>query len=177
MSTGQTMLTICAFALLTTILTNFYGLVALVGDDIARGQDDILATAVTTSWAELAQGMAFDNVTDSSDIAFQNPSALTAPSFLGVEAGENKDSVNSYNDFDDFNGAVLARQAGSSGRTFTTRFTVSYADTNNLNTTISFRTFVKRMDMMTWRSQPPAHANEELDTLRTSIVYSYFNFN
>ena len=177
MSTGQMIQTILAMALLATVLTNFYGIVGNTGDDIARGQQDILQTAIATSWAETAQGLAFDNVTDSSDIAFQNPTALTAPSLLGVDSGEPHDSVGTFNDFDDFNGATLKKTAGATGLTFTTRFTVSYVDSSDVNVIVNYRTFIKRMDMVTWRSTPPAGQNERLDTLHTSIIYSYFNFN
>ena len=177
MSTGQTMMTICALILLVTVLLNFNRLVGNSGDDISRGQEEILATAAATSWSELAQGLAFDNVTDTSDIAFQNPSVLTSPALLGVEAGEQPDSVDDFNDFDDFNGATLSKTAGNTGYTFTTHFTVSYVDTNNVNNTVNYRTFVKRLDLRTWRSTPSPHPGEMLDTLKTSILYSYFNFN
>jgi hypothetical protein len=177
MNTGQTILTIGALVLLATILTNFYGTVAIIGDDISDGQDDILATAVATSWAELAQGMAFDNVTDTSDIAFQNPSVLTSHLVLGVEGAEKTDSIATYNDFDDFNGALLEKQTGTTGKVFATRFAVCYVDSNDVNTIVSSKTFVKRMDMATWRLRPAPHSGERIDTLRTSIVYSYFNFN
>ncbi len=177
MNTGHMMQTILAMALLTTMLTNFYRIVGNTGDDIARGQDDILQTAIATSWAEMAQGLAFDNVTDTSDIAFKNPSALTPASMLGVEGGESITADSTFNDFDDFNGATLQRAAGATGRAFTTRFTVSYVDTSNVNVIVHYPTFVKRMDMVTWRTTPAPGPNERIDTLHTSIVYSYFNFN
>ena len=177
MSTGQTMMTIFALILLTTVLMSFYAIVANTGDDIARNQEDILATAVASSWSELAQGLAYDHVTDTSDIAFQNPSALTSPSLLGVDPGEATDTVARYNDFDDFNGVTLTKTADSTGYTFATRFRVSYVDTNDVNTIVNYRTFIKRMDMVTWRTIPAPGQGGSIDTLFTSIVYSYFNFN
>ncbi len=177
MNTGHMIQTILAMALLTTMLTNFYRIVGNTGDDIARGQEDILQTAIATSWTEMAQGLAFDNVTDTSDVAFQNSGALTPASMLGIESGETATCDSTFNDFDDFNGATLQRAAGSTGKVFTTHFTVSYVDTSNVNLVVNYRTFVKRMDMVTWRSTPPPGQNERIDTLHTSIVYSYFNFN
>jgi len=177
MSTGQMLMTILAMALLTTVLTNFYVIVGDTGSDIARGQEDILETAIATSWAEMAQGLAFDNVTDTSDIAFKNPTALTAPDDLGVDGSESIDKDSTFNDFDDFNGATLTKTAGSTGKGYTTHFTVSYVDTSNVNAVVNYRTFVKRMDMATWRSIPPPGKNERVDTMHTSIIYSYFNFN
>lgn len=177
MSAGQTMMTIFALILLTTVLMSFYNIVANTGDDIARNQENILATAVASSWSELTQSLAFDNVTDTSDIAFQNPSALTAPTLLGVDPGEPADSVARFNDFDDFNGVTLTKTADSTGYTFATRFWVSYVDTNDANSTVSYRTFIKRMDMATWRTIPAPGNGATIDTLFTSIVYGYFNFN
>jgi hypothetical protein len=176
-NSGQTMMTIFALVLLTTVLMSFYNIVGNTGDDIARNQEDILATAVASSWSELAQGLAYDNVTDTSDIAFQNPTALTSPSLLGVDPGEPADTVARYNDFDDFNGITLTKTTESTGYTFATRFRVSYVDTSNVNTIVNYRTFIKRMDMATWRTIPVPGTGSVIDTLFTSIVYSYFNFN
>ncbi len=77
MNTGQTIITIVAFVFLTTILVNFYGLVASTGDDISSGQDGILETTIATSYMELAQGLSYDEIIDSSDIAIHNSRALS----------------------------------------------------------------------------------------------------
>lgn len=176
MSTGQTLITIFAFVLLATILTSFYGIVSSTGDDIASGQDNILATAVSTSWAEIAQGLAFDQVTDTSDIAFQDPTKLSF--VLGRDnAAEKQDSVYLWNDFDDFNNAMLTKTAGTTGRQFTTKFSVFYVDSNNVALPVAYRTFTKRMVMKTWRTQPPVPAGHKADTLTTSLVLGYFHFN
>jgi hypothetical protein len=175
MNTGQTILTIAAFVFVTTILLNFYGLVASTGDDIASGQDGILETTIATSYMELAQGLSFDEITDSSDIAIANPSALTAPSFLGPEIAA-EDSIQNFNDFDDFNGLTVDKQPGGTNRMYRTKFTVRYVDPTNVSTFLSTRTFVKRMDLKTWRILPVAGANEQLDTLRTSLIMGYFHF-
>jgi hypothetical protein len=102
MTTGQTILTIGAFMFLTTILLNFYRVAAETGDSIASGQDGILATTIAVSYSEIAQGLAFDDVTDSTSAAIASPTLLTAAANLGPEAGE--DSIYDYNDF--------ARKAG-----------------------------------------------------------------
>ena len=172
MSTGQTMLTIAAFVLLTTILQGVYNSLGDVGTDVASGQDGILATTIATSYCEIANGLAFDQVTDTSDAGINSPSVLTYP--LGPEAGE--DSLCNFNDIDDFNNFVDEKVAGASGRKFKTVFTVSYVDTNNIATKIAYRTYVKRLDMVTWRTFPPRALDEVLDTLKTSIIMGYFHF-
>jgi hypothetical protein len=175
MSTGQTILTIASFLFLTTILTNFYTLVASTGDDIANGQDGILATSLSTSYMELAQGLSFDEITDTSDVAIANPTVLTLPQNLGPD-GVSEDSLQNFNDFDDFNGLRVEKQPGGTTKKFTTRFAVHYVDPNNVTAVSAARTFVKRLDLATWRSFPPGSPGERLDTLRTSLVLGYFHF-
>ena len=174
MTTGQTILTIGAFMFLTTILTNFYRIVAQTGDTITSGQDGILATTVTTSYMEIAQGMAFDEVTDTSNVKLANATTLTSPLALHAEAGE--DSLREFDDFDDFNGLTLEKSATGSDKRYRTTFTVQYVNPANVILYSSARTFVKRMDLKTWRVYPPAPAGTELDTVRMSLVMGYFHF-
>lgn len=174
MTTGQTILSIGAFMFLTTILLNFYRVTAETGDSIASGQDGILATTIAASYAEVAQGLAFDEVTDTTNAALANPSALTAPAELGPEAGE--DSVASFNDFDDFNGKVFEKQATGTNRRYRTVFRVTYVAPNNINQKSLVQTFVKRMDLKTWRVSPPATSPTDIDTVRTFLVLGYFHF-
>jgi hypothetical protein len=173
MSTGQTMLTIAAFVLLTTILQGLYNSLGNVGTDISSGQDGILSTTIATSYTEFANGLSFDQITDTSDVALSTPAVLTYP--CGPEAGE--DSLAVFNDFDDFNGYVHDKVAGGSGRKFRTTFSVCYVDSNDVGTSVGYRTYLKRLDMRTWRIAPPATGDELIDTLTTSIVMGYFRFN
>jgi hypothetical protein len=172
MSTGQTIFAIGAFVLLTTILQGVYTSLSNVGTDIESAQDGILETTIATSYSELANGLAFDNVTSNSDTALFTPNALTYPP--SKEAGE--DSIQDFDDFDDFNGYSEIRAAGNSNRRYQTKFTVSYADTNNIQNTVLYRTYVKRLDMKTWRVYPPPVPDEVLDTLMTTLVMGYFHF-
>jgi hypothetical protein len=168
------MLTIGAFTVLMTILQNFYGLLGTTGGDITGAQDMILATTLATSYLESAQGMAFDAETDTTNMALGSPSLLTSPSLLGPEDAS-EDSIHKFNDFDDFDGFTIERESGSAGRRFRTAFTVSYVDPANVNTISSSRTFVKRIDVKSWRSFPPP-SGTALDTLRMSMVMGYFHF-
>jgi hypothetical protein len=174
MNTGQTILTIGAFMFLTTLLTNFYRIAAQTGDTIASGQDGILATTVSTSYMEIAQGLSFDEVTDTSNIAIANPAVLTSPLALHSEAGE--DSLFKFNDFDDFNGKTMERTATGSNKRYRTEFRVMYVNPANVLNYSTVRTFIKRMDLKTWRVFPPAEAGTQLDTVRLALVMGYFHF-
>ena len=172
MNTGQTILTIGAFVLLTTILQGLYNALGNVGSDISSGQDGILATTIATSYCESVNRLAFDQITDTSDVALTTPLLLSYP--CGPEAGE--DSIADFNDFDDLNGYSEVKVAGGSGRSYQTTFTVSYVDEADLSTIVPLRTYLKRLDMKTWRIAPPALSDEIIDTLTTSVVMGYFHF-
>ncbi len=177
MSTGQSILTIAAFVLLSTMLLTFYSVVSGTSDNLQSGQDGILATSIATSYMELAQGKAFDDVSDTSDAAILNPSALTDYNKLGPEPADT--SVALYNDFDDFNGLTLRKFVTpwpDTSKSFTTTFHVLYVNANNPEIPVYGRTFVKRMDLKTWRDKPPASHPGEIDTLRSSLVMGYFHF-
>jgi hypothetical protein len=175
MSTGQTLLTLGAMALLSTVLLNFYRLSGASSDQIASGQDGILATTIATSYMEIAKGVAFDSVTDTSDIALYNPSVLTSPAALGPETAD-EDSIYDFNDFDDFDDFTAVKVAEGTGRTYTTKFKVNYVSAANVETISATRTFLKRLDLKTWRSFPPATSSAPVDTLRFSLVMGYFHF-
>jgi hypothetical protein len=172
MSTGQTFLTIGAFILLTSILQGVYSSMGSIGNDISGGQDGILATTIATSYIEYANGLAFDDITDTSDVALTSPASLTYPP--GPEAGET--GFDSFNDFDDLNGFVDEKVAGGSSRKYKTQFTVSYVDTSDISHVVAYRTYLKRLDMRTWRTFPVPTSDEIVDTLKTSIVMGYFHF-
>jgi hypothetical protein len=158
--------------LLSTILLNFYKLLANNGDVIAGGQDGILATTLATSYIEIASGMAFDSITDTSNIAISTPSKLTIVSKLGPDNGS-EDSLYDFNDFDDFNNFTIEEQANGTTRKYKTTFKVQYVSPGNVETVSSLtQTFTKRMDLSTWRTFPPG----KTDTLKLSMVLGYFHF-
>ena len=175
MNTGQTLLTVAAFILLSAILRNFYAQLDNIGEDVASGQDGILGTSINTSYSEVASGLAFDATTDTTNIlvTLGNINTLTAPASLGPETGE--DSLFNFNDFDDFNNQVFDKTAGGSGRRYRTTFKVYYVDPANIASVSAVRTLVKRLDMKTWRTFPPIGL-DRIDTVKMSITMGYFRF-
>lgn len=174
MNSGQTILTIAAFALLSTVLLNFYRLMGYAGADISKSQDGILLTTIAASYIEVAQGLAFDEYSDTCHVPLTNVGHLTSPGDLGRETGN--DSLEAFNDIDDFNNYTVEKTiAGTSLRRFKTTFTVHYVDSTNVENISYARTFVKRLDMKTWRTFPPS-GDDGVDTLRASFVMGYFHF-
>jgi hypothetical protein len=172
-NTGQTIFSIAALILLSTVMTNFFELTGNVGNDIASGQDGILLTSLATSYIEVAQGLAFDELTDTMNVTGAQLNQLTPANNLGPEAGN--DSLGAFNDIDDFKGLTLDREVGTSGRKYRTVFDVVYVDPSTLSSTSVVRTFCKRLDMKMWRIAPSA-AEQSVDTLRMSYVMGYYHF-
>ena len=161
---NHTLLTMGAFILLTSILLGFYNLLGSTGSDITEAQDLILATTMATSYIELAQGLSFDSVTDTSSLAIGNPSILTKVHKLGPEPSEGDDSIAVFNDFDDFNGLTVERQATGVNKRFTADFAVHYVDPDDVDSVSPTETFVKRMNLRVWRSFPAPSMDESISS-------------
>ena len=144
-------------------------------DDVAGGQDGILETSLATSYFELASGLSFDSVSDSTDTPMSDINLMTPPWLLGRETAE-EDSIQNFNDFDDFNGYSIEKSAGRTGRRYKAQFKVYYVNPSNLATALAVRSSVKRMDVKIWRSFPPPTDGILLDTLKLSHVMGYFHF-
>ena len=67
-----------------------------------------------------------------------------------------EDSIHKFNDFDDFDGFTFEKEAVGTGRRYSTSFTVNYVNANDVSTISGAKTYVKRMDLQTWRTSPPA---------------------
>jgi hypothetical protein len=175
MSTGQVILTVGAFMLLSTILLSFYGLVADSNKTFDTTQGDITEVALAISYQEVIQGMAFDEVTVDSFLTASQKNSLSTS--LGPDnpppAGEpSETNMETFDDIDDFNGYQIDQvNPGGVLGTYRTHFNVYYVDPNNINSVSSGKTFVKRVDMKLWRASPPGQ-----DTLQTSFVVGYFHF-
>jgi hypothetical protein len=163
-----------AFILLTSILIGFYNLLGSTGSDITESQDLILATTMATSYIEMAQGLSFDEFTDTSSTAIGNPSLMTKWHILGPEADD--DSIALFNDFDDFNGLTIERTATGGNKRFTTEFTVDYVNPEKVDSLSKKETIMKRMDLKIWRSFPLPSLDESIDTLRVTFALGYFHF-
>ena len=172
---NHTILTIGAFLILTTVLVSMYRLLGTAGDDVGNAQDMILATTLTTSYLELAQGMAYDQLTDTSHVTVPSTTTLTPAAWLGPDtASEN--SIATFNDFDDFSGYSIERAATGSNKRFTSAFRVSYVEVTDVDLISSAPTFVKRLDVKTWRSFPLMTDGAVPDTLKMSVCMGYFHF-
>lgn len=176
MNTGQTMLTIMALAMLSVITMTYYASVGQSGRTLAASNAGLTATTIATSFIERAQNTAFDEASDTTaaDMIIANPGLLTDPGALGLESDEDTLTVESFDDFDDFNNCSEDYHPGWMNETYRVQFKVFYVDPNNVNTISNIRTFVKRMDLTVWRVDANLPAT---DTVKMSTVYGYFKYN
>ena len=173
MSTGQVILTVGAFMLLSTILVTFYGLVADSNRTIDSTQGDITEVALAISFQEIIQGMAFDEATgDSMRVQVNDLSSTLGPDNPPPSGEDNETNLETFDDIDDFNGYEIdqVNPGGVLGR-YRTHFSVFYVNPSDISQVSAGKTFVKRVDMRLWRVSPPGQ-----DTLRTSFVVGYFHF-
>ena len=169
------MLTIGALVLLMTTLVGFYRILSHNGERVEISQSGITSTTIATSLMEVAASLPYDAVTDTTSAAIGNVDLLTAPNAMGNESADD-DSLEQYDDFDDFDGDTLVRAMPGELGVFTTAFEVNYVNPDNVNEISANRTFIKRLDMKIWRSWPPALPSETIDTTRMSMVQGYFHF-
>lgn len=171
MTTNQTMLTIGAVLLFSTMLIAFYRLLANSSETLNNAQAGISELTFATTYMELAQGLAFDENTDSTYLDPSQISQLTAPDELGPDTTD-ENQFGHFNDIDDLNNyeIVDTSQQGISG-VYKTHFNVYYVNPTNLNQLSTSRTFVKRVDLWVLRISPAS-----TDTLRNSLVFGYFHF-
>lgn len=183
MSTGQTMLTIGAFVLLSNILVTFYRLLAESGQTIDSAQAGITEVSLATSYIQIAQGLHFDEATIDSFVTQSQISHLTAPAHLGRDNNYGVDSMGCttcepeddlvyFDDVDDFNGFTIRDSTlGGTLGNYRASFVVYYVSPTNVDSMVNTQTFIKRLDMKIWREFPPSG-----DTLRTSMIMGYWLF-
>ena len=167
MNTGQVILSIGAFMFLGTVLVNFNHLVVVNNEDLSDNHDLIIAASIATTYLDAAQAMNFDE--NAIEQPINDPKDLTEPNDLGPDG---EADIAGFDDFDDFNGYSVTQQAEGNNGVFRSDFTVTYVDPEDINYK-SVQTFLKRLDIKTWRVDVPATK----DTVRMFTTMAYFKFN
>ena len=134
----------------------------------------IMAVSLATSIIETATNKAFDEQSDTLGLSSTN--SLTLSNALGLDAGESRDSVGKFDDFDDYNCFKSIPKVDSlpllgtdSLIYFNTYCEVKYVSSDDPQVVSVNRTWNKRIDV---KVTSPGLS----DTVRMSTVYSYFFF-
>jgi hypothetical protein len=167
MGTGQTLLTIAAVMLLGTVILSTNRSLGDTNQVLLNSNVGLEEVSLATSIIEEAQGKAFDEQTDTSNVT--SVGQLTPAGQLGQEGGDSTD----LNDFDDYNGL------NNSGRlevdTLSTGVYYAYTRvhyvtlSNGLDNNSGTATWSKRLDVWVWNKDIP-------DTVKMHTVFSYWYF-
>lgn len=161
MNTGQSMLAIGAFILLSILVLRTNNTFLSTDTVVQETKFGVLATSLASSYIEQASKTKFDEVDDA---AISDSSSLSYP--LGLDPGETRNMP--PDDFDDYNG-LKDSITNLPSATFVLKCSVCYIDPNNPEDSVSHQTWNKKLTVTV--TSPFSK-----DTIKLSSIYSYFRF-
>ncbi len=183
MTTGQTLITILALALLSLAVLNINRGLSSHDVSLAQNRYRLEALSIATSYIEQATQYYFDEA-----VADTNNTAKTDPSTFSSTLGLDPDDSTMFgtieiDDFDDYN-SITKIDTGKSGVIYRVSFKVEYVNLSGDKVVpVSNKTFHKRMTVfVTDTYDPPLIYRETAlgkvrDTIKISFVYSYWFYN
>ncbi len=173
MGTGQSIMSVFAMLLLSTLMLRVNGTLLNSGNVVTNSKLGLTAIALAQSRLEEIKSKAFDQNTVSATVS--TTSSLTAASKLGPETGE---VYPNFNDVDDFNGFTytdtvqinpdLAKSA-TNCYYFKEIDSVVYVSSTSPDVTSSSQTWNKKITVKITIPQMT-------DTIKVSTVFSYWVF-
>lgn len=161
---SQSLLTIAAMMLLTTVSVRVNSSVLMSQDISQNSKFGIAAVSLATSQIEAASSLAFDE--NSKDNPLTATTSLTVPGSLGREPGETTPAT--FDDIDDYNNYSFVDSTQNSAL-YRVWVNVTYADPSNLNVVSSSRTWHKKITVN-------VTSVSMTDTVRVSSIFSYWVF-
>jgi MSHA pilin protein MshD len=166
MNTGQTILTAGAMMLLSILVLRVGSSTLVTQDSMYNSKFGILAISLASSFLEQATQKAFDEATKEDFVTSINSLTLKSDFGAGKEAGEHKDSLHTYDDFDDFHEYTNVDSTMPSAL-FKINCTVNYVNPSISGFISTDRTWHK---MMTVTVTSPSMK----DTVTLNKVFSYW---
>jgi MSHA pilin protein MshD len=163
MNTGQTILTMGALILFSTLMVTMNTSYQTSGELVIQSELGITASSLGTSLIEEAISKAFDKSTDTAIAT--SLSFLTPSSSLGPDDGE---MYPHFNDFDDYNKLTLTQTIEKSG-VFTLKSRVMYVAFSNMDASSSAPTWNKKISVQ-------VTCKEMKDTINMDYIFSYWYF-
>ncbi|CUS77750.1 MSHA pilin protein MshD [Candidatus Kryptonium thompsonii] len=183
MTTGQTLITILALALLSLAVLNVNRGLSSHDVSLAQNRYRLEALSIATSYIEQASQYYFDEA-----VADTNNTAKTDPNTFSSTLGLDPDDTTmvgamEIDDFDDYN-SISKIDTGRSSVIYKVSFKVEYVDlSGNRVIPVSYKTFHKRMTVFISDIYDPPLIYKETasgkvrDTIKISFVYSYWFYN
>ena len=161
MNTGQTLLSIGAFILLSIIILRVNNTLMSTDTTVQETKFSVLAVSLASSYIEDADKLAFDEVTVGNSIT----DSTLLSSHLGPESGEVHSNFNDFDDFNNYDTTITDLPSA----TFQVRCSVSYINSAYPDVSVNYPTWNKKMTVTV--SSPFSK-----DTVRLSSIFSYFYF-
>jgi len=161
MNTGQTLLSIGAFILLSVMILRVNSSFLSTDTVVQETKFGVLAVSLASSFIEEASKKSFDeatianSLTDSTQLSYK----------LGLESHE---SYSNCDDFDDYNG-LDSTITNLPSATFRVKCKVSYINSSSPDGSVNHQTWNKKLTVSV--SSPFSR-----DTVKLSSVFSYFYF-
>jgi len=166
MNTGQMMLSLIAMMLLSVVVLRQTGDTLETSDAVLASKLEIMAVSEASSTLEKISQLAFDQHTKDSTFTGK-VWQLTSPALLGPDAGE--DSVQKFNDIDDFNNYAFVDTTALGNFSITCK--VVYVDAANLDAQYGAQTWHKKVTVIVHGPSPAM-----TDSVQCSQVISYWFF-
>jgi hypothetical protein len=173
MNTGQSILTVLAMVLLSTLVLRVNSTLFNSGNVVTNSKLGLTAISLAQSRLEEIKSKAFDQNTVSSTVSSTNN--LTAASALGPETGETYPNFNDVDDYNRFKTTDTVQinpnlpRSGSNLDYFNDSCSVVYVSSSSPDITSSTQTWNKKITVFIKHPQMT-------DTIKVSTVFSYFVF-
>jgi hypothetical protein len=175
MGTGQMLLTIGAIILLGNIMITTNRAISKSNEILLETGYQISSISIATSIIERAQGLAFDDNTDTTSINSLTP--LTPTPLLGIDSYT--DTTSGYDDYDDFNKRTEIDTLWSGGKIyaiFKDSTAVHYVARNRITGLMDSSyapTWSKQLDVWVWKYEPNARKDIRVQDSIGSCVHMF----
>jgi len=164
MSGIQMILTIGAMILLGSVIIMVNSNILTTEDVLYDSNFEILATSISSSIIEEANKKYYDDATDTTVVTLKND--FTAPDDLGIETGEDPKDIQTWDDFDDFNGYTYSDSSMPSA-IFDVKCEVVYVDPSDINKASNSKEWSKKIIVK-------VSSVSMKDTIVQSSIFSYW---
>ena len=169
MNTGQQLFSIGALLLLSLTVLRVNNSILLTDEVLYDSKFGIIANSIATSIIEKATTKFYDEKTATGPV--EHLANLTVN--LRAESGET--NPDNFNDFDDFNN-YTDRDTFFTNLFFNYRCEVCYIDANDLDHSVINPTWHKKLTVYVTWNQNGENTGVVADTIKQSVIYSYWYF-
>lgn len=174
MSTGQMLITVAAMLLLSILILRVGSSTIVNQESMQNSKFGVLAVSIANSILEEATMKSFDeNANTNPRTYFGNENELTVSGAFGIDAGEDADSIVTFDDFDDFHSFTKTYTELPSA-IFTISCQVNYIDDAAVIT--ASRTWHKMLTITVTSPSIVKPGTNNMQPLNFSKVFSYFHF-